>query len=329
MLGKPCWSQYEMYPISGYFSKLGAHLTMLSDENRMNAFESALAYAIVPGKSVVLDVGAGTGVLAMMASKMGAKKVYAVEMGDIANVASKLILRNGLAEKIELMRGHLSEIELPEKVDVIVSETLGFTGLEENIVGVFDDAMRFAKSNTIIIPSCVRVFAAPSMDTDVCENLINVWRKPAHGLDFSYLSELAGSNVFVRQLFKPDSFLADPAIVARVPLLIAADKEYGLKQVFIAGRSGKASGLAGWFDANMLPGSRLSSAPETNKLNNHWQQFFISLPEKIDLQLDDELVVLLRISSDWEFKWRVQHMRTGKVYNIDNGLLGKVLKGKQ
>ncbi|TSC94016.1 MAG: protein arginine N-methyltransferase 1 [Parcubacteria group bacterium Licking1014_1] len=96
MLGKPCYSQYEIYPISGYFSKLGAHQTMLEDKSRMDAFLNALKELIIPGKSIVLDIGTGTGILAMMAAKFGAKQVFAIESYPIINIAREIARDNGL-----------------------------------------------------------------------------------------------------------------------------------------------------------------------------------------------------------------------------------------
>ena len=63
MLGTPCISQYEIYPISGYFSKFGAHQTMLMDKERVEGFKKILRQKIIPGKSIVMEIGPGTGIL--------------------------------------------------------------------------------------------------------------------------------------------------------------------------------------------------------------------------------------------------------------------------
>lgn len=75
---------------------------------------------------MVLDVGCGTGILSMFAAKYGqAKKVYAVEASDIANKARALVEHNGLDKVVEVFEGQIETLDLPEKVDIIISEWMG------------------------------------------------------------------------------------------------------------------------------------------------------------------------------------------------------------
>src|SRR3989344_4217113 len=195
MLGKPCYSQYEIYPISGYFSKLGAHQTMLADKSRMDAFLNALKEFIIPGKSVVLDIGTGTGILAMMAAKLGAKHVFAIEASPIINVARGIAKENGFDKKIEFIRGYSTDLKLSDKADIIVSETIGFTGLEENIVDImFDAKKRFGHKNAILIPSQISVHCAPTYDT-TANKLTDFWQKPINGFNYKKVAQLAKNNL--------------------------------------------------------------------------------------------------------------------------------------
>ncbi len=73
---------------------------MVSDRPRTNAFAAAIREVVQPG-DVVLDVGTGTGILAMFAAKAGARKVYAIDVTDIAEVATDLVKANGLSDQIQ------------------------------------------------------------------------------------------------------------------------------------------------------------------------------------------------------------------------------------
>jgi histone-arginine methyltransferase CARM1 len=73
-----------------------------------------------------LDVGTGTGILAFFAVQAGARKVYAVEASQSAEIAKLLIQSNGYADRIEVIQGKIEDIQLPEKVDIIISEPIGF-----------------------------------------------------------------------------------------------------------------------------------------------------------------------------------------------------------
>jgi len=62
---------------------------------------------------IVLDIGAGTGILSMFAARAGAKHVYAIEFAEIAHFATEIVKKNGLENKITVIKGKMEEIELP------------------------------------------------------------------------------------------------------------------------------------------------------------------------------------------------------------------------
>lgn len=116
------------------YEDIESHEIMLKDTPRNQAYIRALELANLEGK-VVLDVGTGAaGFLAMVAARCGAKKVYAVEASRMAENAEAIIQHNGYAEVIRVIRGKMEEVELPEKVDVIVSEWMGFYLLHESML---------------------------------------------------------------------------------------------------------------------------------------------------------------------------------------------------
>lgn len=73
----------------------------------------------------MLDVGAGSGILSFFAVQSGAAKVYAVEASNMSQFAQQLVAANNLSDKIEVIAGKIEEIELPQKVDIIISEPMG------------------------------------------------------------------------------------------------------------------------------------------------------------------------------------------------------------
>lgn len=52
--------------------------------------------------------------------------MYAIDASDIADQAKRIVEHNGMSHVIEVIKGRVEEIELPEKVDVIVSEWMGY-----------------------------------------------------------------------------------------------------------------------------------------------------------------------------------------------------------
>ena len=84
-------------------------------------------------RQVVLDVGAGSGVLAIWAAKAGAKRVFAVEATSMAVHARRLAEQNGVGHIVEILEGYMEQQSLPQKVDIIISEWMGYFLLRESM----------------------------------------------------------------------------------------------------------------------------------------------------------------------------------------------------
>src|SRR5688572_25765075 len=106
-----------MYSVAGYGS-------MMADLVRMDACVEALRRAVRPG-SVVLDLGAGTGVFSLLACKLGARRVFAVEPNDAIQVARQAAAANGCGDRIDFFQELSTKISLPEAADVIISDLRG------------------------------------------------------------------------------------------------------------------------------------------------------------------------------------------------------------
>ena len=128
------------------YRDLWNHGSMLQDEVRCKAFRDALFEVVTPD-SVVLDIGAGTGILSIFAAQAGAEKVYAVERTPVAQAAREIIESNGLSDRITVIQGEMESLELPEKVDVIVSEWLGGYGVDENLLPIVIQARDLSKTD--------------------------------------------------------------------------------------------------------------------------------------------------------------------------------------
>jgi len=99
-----------------HYARLDQQQNMLMDTVRTGTYRNAVAIAAeaIRGK-VVMDVGTGSGILAMFCARMGARKVYAVEASEMAKNAQRLVDGNGLAGIVEIITGRVEEVEIPEK----------------------------------------------------------------------------------------------------------------------------------------------------------------------------------------------------------------------
>ena len=145
-------------PTSGWADPV-EHARMLHDERRTGDYLRALAAAVRPD-DVVLDIGTGSGVLAVAAARAGARRVYAVEASDIAEVAARVFDVNGVQDQITLIPGWSRQIELPEPADLLVAEVIGNEPLEEEILETTLDArQRLLKPDARMIPHRLTLLA--------------------------------------------------------------------------------------------------------------------------------------------------------------------------
>jgi protein arginine N-methyltransferase 1 len=133
---------------------------MITDDARTGAYQRALEAVVKPG-SVVADIGAGTGIFALIACRLGARRVYAIDTNDAIEVGRELARENGMADRVLFFRRDVREVELPERADVIVSDLRGTLPLSGDHLAIIADVRaRFLKPGGILIPSQDRLIAA-------------------------------------------------------------------------------------------------------------------------------------------------------------------------
>jgi len=123
----------------------------LIDERRTLAFQSAI-YNTVRAGDVVVDMGTGSGILAMLAAKAGAKKVYAIEYDEnnIRTLENTFKL-NGFADKIEVVAGDVTKVSLPEQIDVIIGEMIATGLIEELQVYAMNNILKYANKDCRVV----------------------------------------------------------------------------------------------------------------------------------------------------------------------------------
>lgn len=145
--------------IDQYWSMTEGVFNCLIDKKRSLAFKKAIQRTVKKG-DVVVDMGTGSGVLAMFAAKAGASKVYAVEI-DKNNIKTlrQTFEQNSLSDKIQVVEGDITKIRLPEKVDVVIGEMIATALIEELQVIAMNNILRSAKDNCRVILSTYETFA--------------------------------------------------------------------------------------------------------------------------------------------------------------------------
>ena len=183
-------------PTSGWSDPV-EHARMLHDERRTSDYVAAIRAAVRPD-DVVLDIGTGSGVLAVAAAKAGAKRVYAVEASDIADVAERVFAVNGVRDRVTVLPGWSREMDLPEPADLLVAEVIGNEPLEEEILETTLDARRrLLKPGARMIPHALTLLVRPLLlpESEVRQRAfgrqaVDRWRA-LYDIDFTPLLQAA------------------------------------------------------------------------------------------------------------------------------------------
>lgn len=284
---------------------------MLSDRVRMDAYYTAIFENKhhFEGKTV-LDVGTGSGILAIWCAQAGARKVYAVEATKMADHARQLVAGNGMTDIVEVIIGSMEDIILPEKVDVIISEWMGYFLLRESM---FDSVIcardRWLKPDGVMYPSHARMWLAPIRSGQGeqklldYENAVTDWNNfiedtnDFYGVDMSILThpycEEQKKYYLQTSLWNnlhPHQIIGTPAIAKQIDCLTATVDEISCVQsdytIPFTVEQGRLSGFAGWFDVHFRgsessPATRVVELTTAPSIDNptHWgQQVFLFNP---------------------------------------------------
>jgi precorrin-6B methylase 2 len=184
------------FPTRGWADPV-EHARMLHDDRRTGDYVGALRAAVRP-EDIVLDIGTGSGVLAIAAARAGARRVYAVEASDIADVAERVFAANGVQDRVTLIRGWSRDVELPEPADVLVAEVIGNEPFEEEILETTLDARRrLLKPAARLIPHTLELVArlllipeAEARQRAIGPRAVQRWRQ-LYGIEFQPLLDAA------------------------------------------------------------------------------------------------------------------------------------------
>ncbi|KAJ8640572.1 hypothetical protein MRB53_017266 [Persea americana] len=285
---------------------------MLSDRVRMDAYYNSIFQNQIHFRNkTVLDVGTGSGILAIWCAQAGAQKVYAVEATKMTEHARELVKSNGVEDIVEVIEGSMEEVTLPEKVDIIISEWMGYFLLRESM---FDSVIcardRWLKPNGAMYPSHARMWIAPirsglgDQKMDEYESSMNDWfgfleETEAHyGVNMNVLTKSFREEQKKYYLqtslwnsLHPHQVIGTPAIIKEIDCLNATVSEIlSVKAQFsstITTDKTRVSGFAGWFDVHFR-GSRdnpatqeveLTTAPSTDNPTHWGQQVFLFHPQ--------------------------------------------------
>lgn len=272
---------------------------------RLERYERALAQAISPG-DVVLDLGSGTGVLAQLACRAGAGRVYAIEQTDAIELARALNTGTPLGSRISFLHRPSLFADLPEKADLLVTDTFGTFGLQAGGLSSIADAYsRLLKQGAGIVPCALELHLAPVEAADFYETAIDFWARTVSGLDLSPLRNPAVNNRYSIRL-EPQALLGDPSRLTRVSLahLDVSSPTLAGQVTLPITRRGTLHGLGGWFTADLGGGVTIDNAPGSQTTN--YAQTFFPIAAPVPVEEGHTVTASVQSHDDIELRWQVE-----------------------
>lgn len=275
------------------YAHFGIHEEMLKDEVRTRSYMNCIYQNKHLFKDkVVLDVGCGTGILSMFAAKAGARKVYAVDFSLIADSAKQIVEDNGLSDVVEVIKAKIEDVELESKVDIIISEWMGYFLLYESMLNTVLVARdKWLKEGGIIFPDKAVLYLTAIEDGDYKEEKINFWDN-VYGFDMSCIKHMALVEPLV-DIVPPEQIIANPCPILEIDIHTVKIEDLTFRSPFeiVFNRSDFAHAIVGYFDIFFTKGHKtLSFSTGPQAKYTHWKQTVFYLQEQLTVDAGDKLV---------------------------------------
>ncbi|XP_004243149.1 probable protein arginine N-methyltransferase 1 isoform X1 [Solanum lycopersicum] len=284
------------------YSHFGIHEEMLKDVVRTKTYQNVIyKNSFLIKDKVVLDVGAGTGILSLFCAKVGAKHVYAIECSSMADMAQEIVKLNGFSDVITVIKGKVEEIDFPvRKVDIIISEWMGYFLLYENML----DTVLYARDkwlvkDGLVLPDKASLYLTAIEDADYKDEKIEFWNS-VYGFDMSCLQkqtimEPLVDNVDQKQIVTNCQLLK----TMDISKMASGDASFTVPFKLVAERDDYIHALVAYFDVSFTKCHKLtgfSTGPRSR--GTHWKQTVLYLEDVLTVCQGEAVVGSMTVASN-------------------------------
>jgi len=286
---------------------LADYRIIIADHIRNEAYTQALRSAIHPG-CVVLDIGTGTGAMAVLACQLGAGRVFAIESNPIIQLARQVAAANHCAGKIEFIEDLSTRVTLPVQADVIVSDLRGILPFfEQHIPSIVDARQRHLAPGGALIPRKDFLWAAIVEAPEAYSEIVDPWEQNSFGHDLSAALPFALNNCRKVRM-QPEQLLTKPALWKTLDYAQIESPDVEESMQWTIERAGTGHGILLWFDAELASGAGYSNAPGAPEVI--YGSLFLPWPHSVVLAAGENVAIevqakLLEENYLWRWKTRI------------------------
>jgi protein arginine N-methyltransferase 1 len=250
-------------------------------------------------------------VLSVLAAKAGARRVYAIEAMPLGSVVAHAATRSGVGDIVTFVPGMSTDVTLPERADVIVSDLHGVLPLfRAHLPSIVDARTRFLADGGALIPARESLHAALVEAPRLYQQHIGVFDAAPYGVDMSMLREMAanrwygGPTEYVR-------VVGDVATVATLDYMELTGPDLDAAFELVSTTAASAHGFCVWFDSELAPGVTMSNSPALDE--TVFGRAFFPFQQPVSLRAADRLRLRLRASllgRDYTWTWDVDGLNT-------------------
>jgi len=290
---------------------IASHGRMLRDRIRVSAYVEALRSAVT-SDSVVLDIGTGVGFFAVVAAKLGARRVIGVEQDATVYVARGVVEDNDVTDIVTLIKGSSLGLELTELADIVVSDLRGVLPLYgRHLSAIIDARERLARPGAVLIPRKDDLFVAVASCDQIYRTFEQPWSGFSDGITLEFARQFAvNSSAGVQG--EPGMLLGRPQMWTTLDYTALTEINAQGAVVSRVDRPGSAHGLLVWFDASLTPEVGYSNAPGASRCV--YGQMFFPFERAVAVEEGDQVSIEIAARAHeggYLWSWNTRIIRCG------------------
>ncbi|MDG4596631.1 MAG: class I SAM-dependent methyltransferase [Candidatus Contendobacter sp.] len=292
---------------------LEEHLGYVADRIRREQFQAAIVKTIKAGDHVA-DLGCGSGILGLLCLQAGAGRVYGIDSTAMLEVARETFSRAGWAEQAIFIRGHSHRVELPEPVDLVICDHVGYFGFDYGIVHTLQDARRrFLKPGGNLIPARLRLHLG-AVESESCRAKAESWGAEGVPAEFHWLRQHTVNAKHAVEL-AGEALLSAPAALGDIDLRADNPDFFSWTAELRIERDGVMHGLAGWFECELAEGVWMTNSPLADRAIQR-PQAFLPIDEAVPVRAGDTVKArIMARPADNLIAWIVDFPASGRRFS--------------